>query len=80
MKFRWPVVRDIVLFLGGFAGVLHETLVVNVDRPTLLILFAAMMGMPAFFHPVGQSQQGPPSPPGNNPSNPDGGSNDETSI
>jgi hypothetical protein len=61
MKFRWPVARDIILFVGGFAGVLHETLLVHVDRPTLLILFAAMMGMPAFFHPV--QQQGSPAPP-----------------
>lgn len=63
MKLKWPVVRDIILFVGGFAGVLHETLLVNVDRPTLLILFAAMMGMPAFFHPVSPQQPPPSTPP-----------------
>lgn len=27
----------------------YETLFTNVDRPTLLLLFAAMMGLPAFL-------------------------------
>jgi hypothetical protein len=30
-------------------GVMHETLLSTTDRPTLLILFAAMMGLPAFL-------------------------------
>lgn len=46
---KWNVARDILLFLGGLAGVAHETLLQNSDRPTLLILFAAMMGLPAFL-------------------------------
>ena len=45
----WPRVRDIALFVGGLAGVLHETLFTQVERPSLLIVFAAMMGLPAFF-------------------------------
>lgn len=31
------------------AGVAHETLLSHSERPTLLILFAAMMGLPAFL-------------------------------
>lgn len=46
---RWPLIRDITLFLGGLAGVAHETLISHVERPTLLLLFAAMLGLPAFL-------------------------------
>jgi hypothetical protein len=46
---NWPLIRDIALFFAGLAGVYHETAVAAVERPTLLILFAAMMGLPAFL-------------------------------
>lgn len=45
----WRNIRDVVLFLGGLGGVAHETLVAEVSDPQLLILFAAMMGLPAFL-------------------------------
>lgn len=48
---RWPQIRDVGLFLGGIAGVVHETILSHGERPTLLILFAAMMGLPAFLRP-----------------------------
>jgi hypothetical protein len=41
--------RDGVLFAAGLLGVLHETLLGTQDRPTLLLLFAGMMGLPAFL-------------------------------
>lgn len=41
--------RDGVLFLVGLAGIIHETLLSDSDRPTLLLLFAAMVGLPAFL-------------------------------
>lgn len=47
----WPSIRDIGLFVGGLLGVGHETLLTHAERPTLLILFAAMMGLPAFLRP-----------------------------
>lgn len=37
------------LFVMGLLGVVHETLVSEVDRPTLLLVFVAMMGLPAFL-------------------------------
>lgn len=39
------------MFSGGLLGVLHETALVSgtTERPTLLILFGAMMGLPAFL-------------------------------
>lgn len=47
--FQWKNIRDIVLFGAGLAGVFHETVIVTSERPTLLLLFAAMMGLPAFL-------------------------------
>lgn len=41
--------RNTVLFVVGLLGVAHETLVNESDRPTLLLLFAAMIGLPAFL-------------------------------
>jgi hypothetical protein len=46
---QWPAIRNVLLFLGGLAGVVHETLLASSERPTLLILFAAMLGLPAFL-------------------------------
>lgn len=49
---RWQALRDVVLFVGGLAGAAHETVrlaAAGEERPTLLLLFAAMMGLPAFF-------------------------------
>lgn len=41
--------RDSMLFAGGLLGVLHETVLTNVERPSLLVLFGGMMGLPAFL-------------------------------
>lgn len=46
---NWQTTRDIILFFGGLAGVFNETMLNTTERPTLLILFAAMMGLPAFL-------------------------------
>lgn len=44
----WQKTRDVILFFGGLVGVAHETLSA-VPNGQLLILFAAMMGLPAFL-------------------------------
>lgn len=54
---QWPFIRDSLLFLGGLAGVLHETVFTAAERPTLLILFAAMLGLPAFLRPAGSDDK-----------------------
>lgn len=41
--------RDSIVFFSGLLGVVHETVISNAERPTLLLLFAAMMGLPAFL-------------------------------
>lgn len=48
MKFT-PAVRDVVLFIVGLAGIIYVTLTDGGDRPTLLVLFGAMIGLPAFL-------------------------------
>ena len=50
MRLQWPsLTRDAVLFIAGIAGIAHETIAVKVERPALLILFGAMVGLPAFL-------------------------------
>lgn len=48
---RWKLrlSRDAALFLAGLGGIAHETLVSKIDRPGLLVLFGAMVGLPAFL-------------------------------
>jgi hypothetical protein len=47
---NWQTLRDAILFFAGLAGVGHETLISHAgERPTLLLLYAAMMGLPAFL-------------------------------
>lgn len=45
----WHTGRDLTLFVLGLLGTAHETLVTAGERPSLLVLFAAMMGLPAFL-------------------------------
>jgi hypothetical protein len=54
----WPVIRDVILFMAGLAGVIHETAVSATERPTLLLLFAAMMGLPAFLRADAKKSNG----------------------
>lgn len=61
MKTNWQNYRDVILFFGGLAGVFNETVLTTTERPTLLILFAAMMGLPAFLRSDGRPHQ--PAPP-----------------
>ena len=35
--------------MGGLLGLAHETLVGKTERPTLLLVFGAMMGLPFFL-------------------------------
>ncbi len=44
---RWN--RSQTLLTLGAVGFVHELLIQHGERPTVLILCAAMMGLPAFF-------------------------------
>lgn len=46
----FTAVRSVILFVAGLAGIAHQTLVATQESPTLLILFAAMIGLPAFLN------------------------------
>lgn len=41
--------RDGILFAAGLLGIGYETILKGGDRPTLLVLFGAMVGLPAFL-------------------------------
>lgn len=48
-KRRVRITRDGILFVAGLGGLVHEVLREGTERPTLLFMFAAMMGLPAFL-------------------------------
>lgn len=52
-------VRDPILFLAGLAGIGYETIIDKADKPTLIIAFVGMMGLPLFTKPDAE----PPTPP-----------------
>lgn len=43
------IARGTVLFVAGLLGVAHETLIGKAERPSLLLIFGAMIGLPAFI-------------------------------
>lgn len=48
-RWKFRLTRDAVIFIVGLIGIIHEAFFTSGDRPTLLILFAAMIGLPAFL-------------------------------
>lgn len=57
---RWKFSRDGVLFFVGIAGIVYEAVSNHGDRPTLLVLYAAMVGLPAFLRTDEQLQKRQP--------------------
>jgi hypothetical protein len=41
--------RSITLFVVGLVGIGYEVVIDHADRPTILILLGAMVGLPAFL-------------------------------
>jgi hypothetical protein len=62
-------VRSAVLFVGGLVGAAYVTVVDQTERPTLLILFAAMMGLPLFLR-TDEKNHPPAIPPAATPPEP----------
>lgn len=58
---RWwkRVTRDSILFTVGLAGIIHEAATRGVERPTLLLIFAGMVGLPAFIQRDERRDDGP---------------------
>jgi len=49
-KVNWPKIgRDTILLLAGLGIVLHETVWSNIERPSLLVLAAGLIGLPAYL-------------------------------
>lgn len=51
-KRRWKIrlTRDAIIFYTGWLGILHQTLLEDNDRVSLLVLFGTMIGVPAALH------------------------------
>lgn len=49
MKRDWKDIREVILFFAGLAGVAHETIQYGTERPSFLVLFAGMMGLPLYL-------------------------------
>jgi hypothetical protein len=47
IRWHWPGVRDAVTFVVGAGGLVHEIAIQNVERPTILMICAGAMGLPA---------------------------------
>lgn len=43
------VSRDTILFVGGLAGLTYETVIASTEKPTLIIAFVGMLGLPLFI-------------------------------
>ena len=61
--FTWARGRDVILFGAGLAGIAREAIIESGERPTLLLLFAAMVGLPAFLRTDEARKPEPPAPP-----------------
>ena len=48
-KKKIRITRDGVLFTVGLSGIIYETLGRGAERPTLLLLFAGMIGLTQFL-------------------------------
>lgn len=61
--------RDTLLFLTGLGLIIHEAVLrTGPERPTLLLLYAGMLGLPAFLRADEKRQDQP------NPREPEAGS------
>lgn len=49
---RWlsSGMRDSLIFLSGLGLTFYEAIIREADRPSLLVLYAAMMGLPAVLN------------------------------
>jgi len=46
---RWLLIRDIALFVFGLLGVFNEAVIQPTADPQLLLLYGAMLGLPAIL-------------------------------
>lgn len=46
---RWPLIRDLILFVFGLAGATYEVVSYANPGTTVMIFFGTCMGLPAFL-------------------------------
>jgi hypothetical protein len=56
----FTAVRNVVLLIAGLLGIGYETVFDNAEKPTLIVLFGAMIGLPAFLAKDEKNSQQPP--------------------
>lgn len=59
--------RDALLFAAGLLGTVHETVVAIEPREVLIVMFAAMMGLPLFLRSDERESVSPGGPPEQDP-------------
>lgn len=52
----WPRLRTLILFFAGLAGLAFETFFRHPADPSLLVVFAGMMGLPLFLKGDGEEK------------------------
>lgn len=52
MKINWHNLRSAITYGVGIAGIIHQTVFRDADRPFLLALFATMIGLDAYLRYV----------------------------
>lgn len=59
-RFRLKFSRDTLLFVLGLAGLVYETISGGAEKPTLIIAFVGMMGLPLFIRGNDDDDEDPP--------------------
>lgn len=60
-QWKLKISRDTVLFMAGLAGIANEAVLRHGnERPYLLVIFSAMLGLPLFFRNDERSGKGGP--------------------
>lgn len=61
----WPLIRDIAIVATALALIIFEAVFRDgPERPTLLLLYTGMLGLPAFLRADQRRSNGQPSEPG----------------
>ena len=53
---EWTRMRTLILFFGGLTGLGYDTVFVHPADPSLLVVFAGMMGLPLFLRNGGEGK------------------------
>lgn len=61
---RWPLVRDVTIVVTALGLIVYEAAFYDgQERPTLLLLYTGMLGLPAFLRADARRSNGQPQSP-----------------